>query len=478
LWYGRSVRIQLLLVFVLIDLAAALVAGSLTIWRARTQTRVEMAASMRLAELLVGDAVNLVHQELPAEQFLTALPAQLRSLRHVRIAVKDAAGIPIAAAPRAVAAAGRGSTAGRASDERLPAPAWFAALVAPPIETHVVPVLADDRSVGQVEITGEPADEIAETWGNAAALGVGAVLLNVAMIGVLYVLFGHVLGPLTALATGLSKLERQTYSVRLPRPRARELGVIAEHFNALALALETVRAENLRLNRRLITAQDDERRRTALELHDEVGPCLFGLKANASSIASAAGELPYKARQSVSERLSDMLAIIEHLQAINRSMLDRLRPMALGHVPLPELLDQLVRDRSRQRPQTTFFFAAGNMRRSYGDSIDLTVFRCVQESLTNAIRHAKATIVTVKLGQSAEDAELELTVSDDGLGIGAAAPPGFGIRGMQERVEGLGGRFAIENAPGGGTCVRVVVPLLEHRHAPSLAADAGDGVRA
>ena len=145
LWYGRSVRTQLLLVFVLIDLAAALVAGSVTIWRARTQTRIEMAASIRLAELLVGDAVDLVHQQLPAEQFLAVLPAQLRSLRHVRIAVKDAAGIPIAAAPSAVAAVGRGSADGRRSDERAPAPAWFAALVAPPIETHVVPVAADGR---------------------------------------------------------------------------------------------------------------------------------------------------------------------------------------------------------------------------------------------------------------------------------------------------------------------------------------------
>jgi two-component system sensor histidine kinase UhpB len=173
-----------------------------------------------------------------------------------------------------------------------------------------------------------------------------------------------------------------------------------------------------------------------------------------------------------------MLAIIEHLQAINRSMLDRLRPMALGHVPLQELLDQLVRDRSRQHPQIAFSFAAGKVHRGYGDSIDLTVFRCVQESLTNAIRHAQAKTLTVELSQTGDDAELELTVRDDGIGMGVGAPPGFGIRGMQERVEGLGGHFAIENASGGGTCVRVVVPLLEHRPAPSLAADAGDGARA
>jgi two-component system sensor histidine kinase UhpB len=69
-------------------------------------------------------------------------------------------------------------------------------------------------------------------------------------------------------------------------------------------------------------------------------------------------------------------------------------------------------------------------------------------------------------------------VRDDGRGVAPGAPPGFGIRGMQERVEGLGGRFTIESASGGGTCVRVAVPLLEHRSAPSLVADAGDGAQA
>jgi len=126
----------------------------------------------------------------------------------------------------------------------------------------------------------------------------------------------------------------------------------------------------------------------------------------------------------------------------------------------------------------TFSLAAENVRRSYGDSIDLTVFRCVQESLTNAIRHAQAKKVIVQLGQAKDEAQLELSVRDDGRGVVPGAPPGFGIRGMQERVEGLGGRFTIESASGGGTCVRVAVPLLEHRSAPSLVADAGDGAQA
>jgi two-component system, NarL family, sensor histidine kinase UhpB len=465
LWDSRSIRVQLLVVFVVIDVVAVLVGGTVAVFRARTQTRVEMAASMRLAELLVGDAAKFVHQEIPAEQFLAALPSQLGSLRHVRIVVKDAAGVPIGAASSAAAG-------GRNADQRSPAPDWFAALVASPIEMHDVPVIVEGRTVGEVDIIGRPTDEIAEVWENLVAVGTVSVLLNIAMIGVLYVLFGRVLDPLRVLATGLSDLEHQTYDVRLPQPHARELAAIADRFNALALALGTVRTENLRLNRRLITAQDDERRRTALELHDEVGPCLFGLKANASSIASAAGDLPDKARQIVSDRLRDVLAIIEHLQTINRSMLDRLRPMALGHVPLKDILDQLVRERSHQYPQISFSFTTSDVLPSYGDSIDLTVYRCMQESLTNAIRHAQAEHVAVELRHVDAEAELILTVRDDGRGMQPGVPPGFGMRGMQERVEGLGGRYSLDSETGHGTCIRIAVPIVEPWNAV-----AGAGVR-
>ncbi len=75
LWHGRSVRAQLLIVFVVIDVIAGLVAGAVTILQARASTRVEIAASMELAELLVSEAVALMQQEVPAEKFLR--------LRHV-----------------------------------------------------------------------------------------------------------------------------------------------------------------------------------------------------------------------------------------------------------------------------------------------------------------------------------------------------------------------------------------------------------
>jgi two-component system, NarL family, sensor histidine kinase UhpB len=450
LWHNRSVRVQLLMAFALIDLVTALVAGSLVILRARAQVRIEIAASMRLAELLVGDAANFVHQELPAEQFLAALPKQLQSLRHVRIEVKNNSGVTVAPA----------SNLG-AGDQ---APAWFTALVAPPTQSDAVPVIAAGRNVGQVEIIGEPADEIAEVWQNLVAMAGVALVLNLGMIGILWVLFGQALGPLTTLAAGLSDLEQQNYGVRLARPQARELAKIAEQFNALARALETARMENRQLNRRLITAQDDERRRTALDLHDEVGPCLFGLKAYASSIASAASELPDQIRQTLLEGSREILAIIEHLQAINRSMLERLRPMALSHVPLTELVAQLVHERAHQHQQIAFDLKAGPLSSSYGDSIDLTIYRCIQESLTNAARHAQAKRVTVELCHDVGVALLELTIRDDGRGIAPGTPSGFGIRGMRERVEGLGGNYRIASEAGHGTSVHIAIPTGQPQH--------------
>ena len=449
LWYGRSIRLQLLVVFVLVDLLAVLLFGTIAIWRARTQTSVEIGASVHLAELLVGDAAKYVGQQLTAEDFLRALPRQLRSMRHVRIAVKDPSGMPVSPA----------LTFG--AKEHAPAPAWFAALVAPAVEPHDIPVIAAGRPVGDIEIVGEPADEIAEVWENLLAIGSVAVVLNLTMIGLLYVLFGRVLDPLTALGAGLSDLQRQSYGVRLSQPYPRELAVIVARFNALALALETTRAENLALNRRLISAQDDERRRTALELHDEVGPCLFGLKVCAASIAAAAAELPDKAAQKMSERTRDIVATVEHLQAINRTMLERLRPMALGHVPLKDIIEQLVGERARQTPQTSFDLRAQGLAPSYGDSIDLTVYRCIQESLTNVIRHAQAKHVAIDIHDDGAAALLKLTVHDDGRGMAVGAPAGFGIRGMKERVEGLGGYYSVDSETRRGTCVSISIPIGE-----------------
>jgi two-component system sensor histidine kinase UhpB len=370
----------------------------------------------------------------------------------VRLSVRNAAHLPVTIGPKP-----DNSEAGRPID-RASAPAWFEALIAPPVERRELPIVANEQRIGSVLITGVADDEITEAWESFVALAAVGAGLNIAVIALLFVLFGRVLAPLTGLARGLGDLEGRNYQVRLARPDARELGAIADRFNSLAQALDTLRAENNELNRRLITAQDDERRHTALELHDEVGPCLFGLKANAASIASLADE---RADTPTAERARDMLGIIDHLQTINRSLLNRLRPMALGHVPLGDLLCEVVRERARQHPELAIAFTSGVLLPSYGEPIDLTIYRCVQESLTNAIRHAQAARVDVTCGEVAAGdlpGQLNLQIQDDGRGIDPASPMGHGLRGMQERVQALSGRFLVESASGGGTRVHIAIP--------------------
>jgi two-component system sensor histidine kinase UhpB len=458
LWHGISIRTQLLVIVLAIEIMAALVAGAITILKARTSTRVEIEASMRLAQLFVTEALQLVPADAPPEQTLASLPLQLRFLRHVRISVLDTTGAPVA----------QTSTVGfdaPTKRDRAPAPAWFNALIAPAIERHVVAVTAHGPQIGSVVIASEPNDEIAEVWENTIALAWVALAVSAAVIGALYFLFGHALAPLRGLARGLTDLEHRNYTVRLPVPKTREFVALTTRFNALARALETARAENVRLGHRLVTAQDDERRHTAIELHDEVGPSLFGLKAIATSIDGIADKPANDTREMLTERARDMLAIIEHLQVINRTLLNRLRPMALGHVPLGELVSQIIRDRAREHPQIDFSLTAAALPRSYGDTIDLTLYRCVQESLTNAIRHAQAKHIAVRLAEGpgpGDERRVELTIDDDGCGIAADAPCGFGLTGMRERVEVLGGDFAVGPRESGGTRVHVVI-AIEHR---------------
>jgi two-component system, NarL family, sensor histidine kinase UhpB len=504
-WFGRTLRTQIVIVFMALSSVAASVAGGVIIYKASVSTRIEIAASMRLAGLMVNEAVQLIQQGMPAEPFLRKLPGQMRLVRHVRVEVRDAAGQPLEMTASPPGAGGPAAAAGHPrfqegrsgvarDDGRVAAPAWFAMLIGPPVERREVEVAVDGRRLGTVEIISEPRDEIAEVWGNTVALGTVAATMVLAIVAILYLVLGRVLDPLRALGAGLHGLERRDYKVRLARPKVLEFAAIVDRFNALAGALDAIRTEKLALNRRVITAQDDERRRTALELHDEVGPSLFGLKANVASIARAVQSIsPAPAAVTVAERVQDLTAIVDHLQGINRGMLNRLRPMALGNLPLADIIAGMVRDRAREHPHIVFTHDVGALDRSYDDTVDLTVYRCVQESLTNAIRHADAKAIDVRVAvyggevlqdagpglaaaansclraapdtapapQAAAGESLELTVRDDGVGMEAGRAPGFGLRGMQERVQALGGEFATETGSGhtGGTCVRIVIPL-------------------
>jgi len=465
LWYDRPLRTQVLVAIAAINLLAVAVAGVLSILNTRTATKVEMEASLEVAQRFVAATLNDLASQDKLADFKRELPVQLKHLRHVRIMFMDATGHLTIASPHKIVDDGA----------RPYVPGWFVALVRPQLGGRAVRVVPVDRST-PIVIVGEPADEIAEAWQEFSSLSIIWFGLSVVVLAILYVVLGRVLDPLASLSKGLLNLEDGDYATRLEPSKMKELSVIADRFNTLASALDVARDENSGLYRQLITLQEQERREIANELHDEAGPCLFGITANASSIQRIAGQQPGGRTREISQRVGEILSIADRLKSVNRALIKKLRPGPLGRVKLGELIDELTVGFERRHPDTQVMLNLGKLGKSYGEPIDLTVYRCIQEGIANAIQHGDPKTVTVDLREDSSahakvPARLHLSIGDDGKGIAPSTPKGFGLATMTERVRSLGGSCVIDSAPSRGTTIRIEIPVSEGKErarAPEL----------
>jgi two-component system, NarL family, sensor histidine kinase UhpB len=458
LWYDRSIRWQLLAAFVLISLVAGIAAFGIMLYNAQRATEVEITAAMELAEHLVRGPIDQLAQETagasPIErlplQTIETLPLRIRNLRHVRIEVLDAKG------QQTSLSAARAEP--RHDQKQLAAPAWFSALFQHDKRGREIPVTFGGRHVGSVLIVGQSSDEVAEVWQDLSEIALVAAIASFSALALLYLALGRILHPLRNLSQGLRQLEQGDFRYRLRPPLVRELADIAHSFNALAGALDVEKSDNARLNRRLITVQDDERRQIAMELHDEFGPCLFGLKANVASLGKTAKQLPEDVAAAIRERITTLLEIVDRIQMTNRRLLQKILPMAIGHAPIADVIANLVADFERHDSDHAIRLFTRRVAITYGDCIDLTIYRCVQEGLTNAVRHANARSIEVTLEQRGNLA-LSLIIQDDGRGIDAEIQRGVGLTAMEERVRALGGSVELTNRARSGVSLRIHIPL-------------------
>jgi two-component system, NarL family, sensor histidine kinase UhpB len=453
-WHDQSVRRQLMVSISTISIGAILLSILLAVLDARGRVEAEVNSSMELAQQLVRDMVKRVTTKDEMKEFFSAAPMQLRYVRHTRILATDGNGQLVQIAPDEAAKR-------RFEGEREQAPAWFRDLVGPSVTTREVRLLPEANSIGSIVIVGEPGDELGEVWEEVSRRAVIWLGITLMMLALLYVVLGRLLHPLIGLASGLHELEDGHYGARIPEPPVRELAGIARRFNTLAEALEKARAENSRLYRNLIAVQEDERRQVANELHDEAGPCLFGITANISSIERLAGRIPPAEAAPIKTRAEEVLTIVERLKSINRDLLRRLRPVELGRIPLAELIGSLVAGFERRHPEVEFKLAISSLASGYGEAVDLTLFRCVQEALTNAMKHGRATRVNVDLGEEVATVgrRLQLVIRDNGSGLVASAPTGIGLTAMRERIRSIDGSSTMKCPPEGGTVISVHVPL-------------------
>ena len=233
--------------------------------------------------------------------------------------------------------------------------------------------------------------------------------------------------------------------------------------------LEQSRESLRRLSTSVVEAREDERRRIARELHDELGQRLTALKMELSTLpgVGALGERQRRV-QGLTTMLDDTLASVRRISS-------DLRPMMLDDLGLNAAIEWLASDAARRMGiEVTVHLNENDAL--LDDRLATAVFRMVQEALTNVARHARATGVTVVLRQ--HDGELELVVEDNGIGYpeGAMRREGsFGLLGMRERASMLGGRLEAGNAPGSGARLVVHLPLGA-RSRPGGFVTAGDGI--
>lgn len=213
-------------------------------------------------------------------------------------------------------------------------------------------------------------------------------------------------------------------------------------------------ADRLELLQRLISAQEHERLRIARELHDQTGQDLVGLSLGLKSLEACADA---NERAKILLRLQALAA--EMGGNLHKIALE-LRPTSLDDVGLLSALETYLAEWSRRFDVPVDFHTSGSAMPPLPPEIETTIYRIVQEALTNVVKHADADTVSVVL--ECHDAHLQVIIEDDGNGFDAESPlprHRLGLAGIRERLTLIGGTLAIDSGPGQGTTLYIRVPL-------------------
>ena len=343
------------------------------------------------------------------------------------------------------------------------APQWYARLVAPPLKAREITL-----PHGRVVVRPDPSRAILDGWDEFVplllTLLVGVVFAN----GLAYWLVGRALHPFQQLAQGLRGIALGDYGTRLPVLRGREAGGLGEDFNSMAqsvqdgmLAREKARAatvalaENRELTQVIQTRIEEVRRQIARELHDDLGQQVTAIKSLGFAISHRAQGQDVR----IAESARMVVACADAMYESVHQMVGQLRPLALDRFGLADALQDLVEQARTQHPGVHIQLQIESPLNTVRGERATAVYRIAQESLTNALRHAQAQQITLHV--RAEPQQLVLEVRDDGRGLHKdwEQTGHFGVIGMRERAESLGGTFVIEPIGAGGVRMRATLPI-------------------
>src|SRR6202035_2756882 len=454
MWQKLSLRARLNTLLALVMVLGLVINIARLLLEAGPRVAAEDKSVVRLARGFVEPLVSDLNDASDPEARLDQIVEGLKRLGHVSItrvhdpATSDA---PAAAAPSGDAG------------EPPQVPEWFLTLIHPEQTTVGVPIGANGRSLGSLVITSHPTDEVAEIWdGIVTQIEVGSAIAA-ALFLITMTVVNRALAPIQSLTETMSAIEAGHYDARVRPNGSPELAAICSKLNHLASVLGETVEDKRRLAERVVSLQDAERKEVARDLHDEFGPYLFALRAHASALTQLA-DSPAPDLDALRKHISAMTEQVNALQQSNRRVLERLRPVGLAELGLADALAALIRLWRDTHPDVAIGTSISPSLGARGETAELTIYRVVQEALTNVFRHARATRVDIAVEPAApgrtgtgETGAIMVSVRDNGAGLPADHKQGFGMLGMRERALALGGTMTVASTNQGVT-VEAQVP--------------------
>jgi two-component system sensor histidine kinase UhpB len=288
--------------------------------------------------------------------------------------------------------------------------------------------------------------------------------------------------PLADVMSALRAIQQGDYGVRLPRDGQGELGElqsaivdmarelaagrqeleakVAQRTSQLEEAVKAVRAADDEKRRLIVHGNElmeEERRRIAAEIHDQLNASLLSVRLIASSLKSRDGTpLP---NEEVGEAAGRIEKTVEAVYESARRIVKMLRPEVLDTLGLRKAVDEMVRQYDEMHPTCRFQFLCAPSFPQLPDPLAITVYRIVQEALSNVVKHAQATVAVVSLAMAEGGHGLVIAVSDNGRGIGSGTgDSSLGVIGMRERASAAGGTLEVTSNEKSGTVVEVRFP--------------------
>jgi two-component system sensor histidine kinase UhpB len=440
-----SLRFRLICLIAIILIASLAVEGTIVYSNASRSVRTEMNSALRVGQQIVKSALAQLPDSTDRRRDLEALVAAFKGNRHLRVSLTGGGAVN-------VEPSFEGSHFGIV-------PSWFVRFLGIIPVAARVPVTIAGQDYGSIVLQTDPMNEILEVWND---LGDGLIVLTVFFgLNILFIYFfiGRALLPLNQLAGALKQIGHGDYKLRIGGSSVPELARLQSSFNRMASELAESDEEKRRLNEQLLTLQEEERRDIARDLHDEISPFLFAVNADLASISRLANT---GRNAEIAEEIQSTLNAVSHMQRQIKATLGRLRPGVLADFGLVAALTSVVEFWRRRHPETCFIVSLPPDETSFGALIDITIFHIVQESLSNALRHGNPAEISVSVSAVQGDGlrldHVCVEIANDGHGMDKTVGFGFGLIGMQERVQALGGSVHLIREPGPGLSVAATIP--------------------